>query len=46
MNYHADKNILFDAAHNVDGIQDLCIKFLAFKIKPTLILGSQGQRLS
>ncbi|API71795.1 folylpolyglutamate synthase [Leuconostoc suionicum] len=41
MNYHADKNILFDAAHNVDGIQGLvsALNSWHLKIKPTLILG-------
>lgn len=41
MNYHKDVNILFDAAHNVDGINGLVSALNAWhlKIKPTLILG-------
>lgn len=41
MNYHPEKNILFDAAHNVDGITGLVAALNAWhlKIKPTLILG-------
>lgn len=41
MNYHPDKNILFDAAHNVDGIQALvsALNSWHLKIKPTLVLG-------
>jgi len=41
MNYHEDTNILFDAAHNVDGIRGLVSALNAWhlKIKPTLILG-------
>lgn len=41
MNYHADSNILFDAAHNVDGMNGLVSALNAWhlKIKPTLILG-------
>lgn len=41
MNYHKTSNILFDAAHNVDGINGLVSALNAWhlKIKPTLILG-------
>lgn len=41
MNYHEDTNILFDAAHNVDGIEGLVAALNAWhlKIKPTLVLG-------
>ncbi|WP_294977048.1 bifunctional folylpolyglutamate synthase/dihydrofolate synthase, partial [uncultured Leuconostoc sp.] len=41
MNYHQASNILFDAAHNVDGINGLVSALNAWhlKIKPTLILG-------
>lgn len=41
MNYHPEKNILFDAAHNVDGMTGLVAALNAWhlKIKPTLILG-------
>lgn len=41
MNYHKTSNILFDAAHNVDGINGLVAALNAWhlKIKPTLILG-------
>ncbi|WP_220739225.1 bifunctional folylpolyglutamate synthase/dihydrofolate synthase [Leuconostoc miyukkimchii] len=41
MDYHKDSNILFDAAHNVDGVTALVSAINAWhlKIKPTLILG-------
>lgn len=41
MNYHSDSNILFDAAHNVDGINALvsALNSWHLKIKPTLVLG-------